>query len=434
MSKRITELPLKSLGSMGLNDFLVTDNEVEALSSKTPINDILAKIANTETINSSQDQSLSGLQATTSNLSSRLNSLEYDRTSSLTVNYFAGASRLALGQGAGVTSTNGLAIMGYTQGQNSISIGFMSGSKRAYDISFGYQATSSYNTTGNGGNLSLGAFAEANHSSSGAYATSVGFSAKANNEKATALGYQANASKIGSIAIGDTTISSGVWSVAIGTGAEASDSECISIGSGAKASYLYGIALGSGAYAQGATSTSIGYGSVAGNTEAVSIGYGASTYTAYRIHMGNANTRLECYGSVINASDLRDKVEVKDLQAGLSLINKLRPVEYHMNYRVNYAEGVDGDPYTTYNKKEHALASKKSKRKFYGLIAQDVAKVIDPNEYNVVGDDHYNTDGEGKMHLSYDSFIAPLIKAVQELSTKVEAQAKKIKKLEKVGK
>jgi hypothetical protein len=62
------------------------------------------------------------------------------------------------------------------------------------------------------------------------------------------------------------------------------------------------------------------------------------------------------------------------------------------------------------------------KRTHYGLIAQEVKKVIDDAGVDFAG---YVEGDDGLLGLRYEQFIAPLIKAVQELSAKVDALSKK---------
>jgi hypothetical protein len=40
-----------------------------------------------------------------------------------------------------------------------------------------------------------------------------------------------------------------------------------------------------------------------------------------------------CFG---NRLDIRDKVNIRDTQLGLDIINNLRPVDYLLNYHLDY--------------------------------------------------------------------------------------------------
>ena len=58
-------------------------------------------------------------------------------------------------------------------------------------------------------------------------------------------------------------------------------------------------------------------------------------------------------------------------------------------------------------------------KKNYGIIAQEVIEVL--NKHNAKDFSGIKDDNKEKLGADYVQFIAPLIKAVQELSAKVEA-------------
>ena len=74
--------------------------------------------------------------------------------------------------------------------------------------------------------------------------------------------------------------------------------------------------------------------------------------------------------------------------------------------------------------------SKKRHRYHHGLIAQELKSVMDEKQLDFGGyQDHTVIGGEDVISLGYDEFIAPLIKSVQELNTKVVELQEKITKL-----
>lgn len=77
---------------------------------------------------------------------------------------------------------------------------------------------------------------------------------------------------------------------------------------------------------------------------------------------------------------------------GLDLIKKLKPV--HFKYRDGKGEGA--------------------MRVHFGLIAQDINDVLPLEEFAIV------TEKEGYYDVNYWQFISILIKAVQQLDTKVK--------------
>ena len=107
---------------------------------------------------------------------------------------------------------------------------------------------------------------------------------------------------------------------------------------------------------------------------------GSSSYRWNSLWATNAN----------NASDRTLKTNIEDCVLGVDFINTLKPVSFDWKAQNRSAD-----------------AGKK-----WGLIAQDVleTEMVD----TVKGE-------EGSYSVSYDHFIAPLIKAIQELSAKVTA-------------
>jgi len=108
----------------------------------------------------------------------------------------------------------------------------------------------------------------------------------------------------------------------------------------------------------------------------------------------------------INTSDSRLKTNVQDSLLGLDFINSLRPVSY------KFIEG---------SKTEDGL-SIPGERTHWGLIAQEVQSVIEDAGVDFGGWVLLDkTDQDSEQALRYEEFIAPLIKAVQELSARVKS-------------
>lgn len=116
----------------------------------------------------------------------------------------------------------------------------------------------------------------------------------------------------------------------------------------------------------------------------------------------------------INTSDEREKKDIADSSLGLSFINALRPVSY--KWKVGRY-----DVETTDDEKVQIAHPVPGTRTHWGLIAQEVKAATDAAGVDFAGwtmDDP--SDPESRQGLRYDQFIAPLIKAVQELSTEVQ--------------
>jgi hypothetical protein len=124
----------------------------------------------------------------------------------------------------------------------------------------------------------------------------------------------------------------------------------------------------------------------------------------------------------IQTSDERSKTSIADTSFGLTFINGLRPVcyKYKIGKRVATPteDGVEEVPLP-------------GVRVHHGFIAQDVKKLIDEHDNDFGGwllTDLDDPDSE--QALRYDQFIAPLVKAVQELSAKVSMLENRLENLE----
>ena len=120
---------------------------------------------------------------------------------------------------------------------------------------------------------------------------------------------------------------------------------------------------------------------------------------------------IHASNGTIQTSDANEKNTIVNTDLGLSFINKLTPKSYKFNGKT---------------------------RTHYGLIAQDVETVLSDISKPTSGFAGYiksdiseKQDGSAYRHgLRYNEFIAPLIKAIQELSAEVETLKTKVAALE----
>jgi hypothetical protein len=119
------------------------------------------------------------------------------------------------------------------------------------------------------------------------------------------------------------------------------------------------------------------------------------------ITLGNSsNNVLRCaVTSITSLSDERDKKEITELSAGLDFVKTLKPVEFVWNDRDNEA---------------------KRDIKDFGFIAQDLKKSQEDAELADTLKLVYEENPE-KLEASYGKLIPILVKAIQELTAKVEA-------------
>jgi len=143
-------------------------------------------------------------------------------------------------------------------------------------------------------------------------------------------------------------------------------------------------------------------------------------------YLGESNHRWQAVyatNGTVQTSDKNLKTSITSTDLGLDFVNKLNPVSYKWKVGgYDIKEGVgkaneDTGDFEEIGREEKPVAGK---RKHYGLIAQEVKEVLGNNDFGGWVKEDLEDDGSLES-LRYDQFIAPLIKAVQELSAKVTA-------------
>lgn len=267
-----------------------------------------------------------------------------------------------------------------------------------------------------------------------------------------------SATHSGSISIGEGTISYGnnsvqigksanskSDSVAIGNYAKSNESNAVAIGSAATASNYYAIAIGNDSQAQH-SSVAIGYRAINSNNthfNCVLLGSNTVVTSANQVQLGNSSTTTYAYGAVQDRSDIRDKTDIQDCTLGLDFINALRPVKYKWDYREDYARDLfpllNREDYESDEAYQSALeqqqiereeffqepvkdGSKTRNREHHGLIAQEFKQVLDNlGVDHAAYQDHSTNGGMDVKSIGYAELIPNLIKAIQEISAKVES-------------
>jgi len=177
----------------------------------------------------------------------------------------------------------------------------------------------------------------------------------------------------------------------------------------------------------GSANTAVGYNALSSNAAYVnSTGLGANAAVAgsNQVQLGDSATRAYAYGAVIDRSDIRDKTDVKDTILGLEFIKELRPVDFKWDMREDYKPSFDKDADPEIYKLANIThdGSKKRNRYHHGLIAQEVKEVIDRNGIDFGGYQDYKIKGgDDVLGIGYTELIAPMIKAIQQLSAKVDS-------------
>jgi hypothetical protein len=142
------------------------------------------------------------------------------------------------------------------------------------------------------------------------------------------------------------------------------------------------------------------------------------TDNAYSVgQSGQRWSAIWAANGTIQTSDARTKTDITDAALGLDFINALRPVSYKFTVG---GTRVIGQEYENDIPGKVLIEDVPGQRTHWGLIAQEVKAVCDASGVDFGGwllTDKDNPDSQ--QALRYDQFIAPLIKAVQELSARI---------------
>jgi hypothetical protein len=210
------------------------------------------------------------------------------------------------------------------------------------------------------------------------------------------------------VAIGQTCLESqtdATYNIAIGNNA--------GTGSGGGASNTY---IGNTIRSSSGTNV-LNLGSGTGNSSATysnvtNIGNGAtasSTSASNTITLGDSNiTALRCQvTSITSLSDERDKKEIEPLQVGLDFVKQLKPVSFQWNMRPKLDE------------EGNVISIGKVDIPDIGFIAQDMVKVEDDLNFADYLQLSYR-DNPDALEVSQGRLIPILVKAIQDLSAKIE--------------
>jgi trimeric autotransporter adhesin len=333
-----------------------------------------------------------------------------------------GANSTAVGNAAlNVNTTGGSntavgrqALVANTTASNNVAVGFQAGYSNttasentflakgagysnttgAFNLFVGYHA-GYYNTTGNYNTFvghASGPVTTA--SATGSYNTAVGQASLAASTTAnsnTAVGYNAGTAATG----GSNTF--------IGTNAGVSGTPTTT---GTNNTYI-----GSSAY-----------GANAGSTKEIVIGFNFQGNGSNTCAIGSDNGKI--YSNfTINAtwtqtSDGRMKTNIQDDSLGLSFINRLRPIKF--TWKPSNELEQDNPYYAEENTRDTTTV-------IHGLIAQEVKAALDAEGVNTFAG--WDMGADGIQAISREMFVTPLIKAIQELKTIVDAQAAEIAEL-----
>jgi trimeric autotransporter adhesin len=162
----------------------------------------------------------------------------------------------------------------------------------------------------------------------------------------------------------------------------------------------------------------------AGLINATAIGAGAIVNASNKVRIGNSSvTVIEGQVPFTTPSDGRFKFNVKEDVKGLDFIMQLRPVTYQFDVR-RFDDQWNNKSTVSVNNIMMASYNEATSIRRTGFIAQEVESAANATGYDFSGiikpkttKDHYS--------LSYESFVVPLVKAVQEQQQMID-ELKKI--------
>lgn len=301
---------------------------------------------------------------------------------------------------------------------------------------------------------------------------SIGDGAISYGNQSIQIGRGAN-SKAKSVSIGESAKCDEADAVVIGSASRASNYYAIAIGKDSQAQHS-SVALGYRAINSNNT-----------HFNCVLLGSNTVVTSANQVQLGSSATTTYAYGAVQDRSDIRDKTDIQDCTLGLDFINALRPVKYKWDYREDYARDLfpllnredyfleqeyqtalnqipvlNPDDFETEELYQAALSelpqvdrndfyddeayqsaleqqqndreeffqnpvkdgSKTRSREHHGLIAQEFKQALDNlGADHAAYQDHSVNGGLDVKSIGYAELIPNLIKAIQEISAKVES-------------
>ena len=167
---------------------------------------------------------------------------------------------------------------------------------------------------------------------------------------------------------------------------------------------------------------------------ATAIGYGAIVNASNKVRIGNAAvTVIEGQVPFTTPSDGRFKFNIQEDVSGLDFILHLRPVTYQFDTKrfdaqLNHQSNTSSSPA---NYAIQTAYDESSRIRRSGFIAQEVEKAANASGYNFSGIIRPKTD-QDHYSLSYDAFVVPLVKAVQEQQQQIADLRREVEELKKL--
>jgi hypothetical protein len=156
------------------------------------------------------------------------------------------------------------------------------------------------------------------------------------------------------------------------------------------------------------------------------IGYGAIGTGNNQIALGNTSiTSIKGQVPFTTYSDRRIKRDIQNSDLGLAFIRELKPMKYKRVNPADYPEPLLEERF----KNGQNERPQDDETVYDGLIAQEVKETLD--KLGVQWSGWSEDENTGKQGIQYGALVVPLIKALQELSAKVEELESQLNNLKK---
>lgn len=296
-----------------------------------------------------------------------------------------------------------------------------------------YSATTTYGNTANG--------YKALYNSTGGVNTGVGYVALYSNTtgyRNSAFGWQSlylNTSGYINTATGDYAL----YSNTAGFGNTASgDQSLLNNTTGYNNTAVGGLALYANTIGNYNTAIGVFATTAAGNfSNATALGSNAIATASNEVFIGDGSvTAVRSATGLFTTSDGRFKKGIKKNIPGLDFINNLNPVTYNydihkMNDFIKPKSNADKKVTADLVKAQEVAIVGKEKILYSGFIAQEVETAAAKAGYDFSGL-HKPENDKDPYAIDYASFVVPLVKAVQELSTENEELKSRLAKIEQM--
>jgi hypothetical protein len=273
----------------------------------------------------------------------------------------------------------------------------------------------------------------------GTYNTALGKDSLLSNTTAssnTAVGFwscRSNTTGVGNVAMGSTALNAnttGNENTAIGGGQYGTSPAALNDNTTGSENTAIGARAGNN-NTTGSNNVFVGYNAAAASAtdgDQIVIGtnissIGGNYFTFGNDSIGRVYNQFSSNASWTRTSDVRLKKDIQDnTDLGLDFVNDLRTVTYKWK--------APSEQPTNFLSYDADVTEPVYTNKMYGFIAQEVKAVLD--DHSVTDFNGWTqTEGNGDVQgISYEMFVMPLIKAMQELSAKNDALEARIATLE----